>query len=67
MNYAKDVDSPIGHISGLLLEAASVIEEQAKLLASIAQLVEQRTFNPWVAGSSPAGGTIQMSQYTEKK
>jgi len=31
LNYAKDVDSPIGHISGLLLEAASVLEEQIKL------------------------------------
>lgn len=31
MNYSKDVDSPIGHISGLLLEAAYVIEEQVKI------------------------------------
>ncbi len=27
--------------------------------AAVAQLVEQRTENPWVAGSSPACGTIQ--------
>jgi protein involved in polysaccharide export with SLBB domain len=26
--------------------------------AAVAQLVEQRTENPWVAGSNPAGGTI---------
>jgi hypothetical protein len=31
MNYAKDVESPIGHISGLLLEAADALEEQVKL------------------------------------
>ena len=31
MNYSKDVDSPIGHISGLLLDAADAIEEQVKL------------------------------------
>jgi hypothetical protein len=29
-----------------------------QLLASLAQLVEQWTLNPWVAGSSPAGGMI---------
>lgn len=26
-------------------------------LAPVAQLAEQRTFNPWVLGSSPSGGT----------
>ncbi len=31
LNLSKDVDSPIGHISGLLLEAADAIEEQVKL------------------------------------
>jgi hypothetical protein len=30
-NLAKDVESPIGHISGLLIAAANVIEEQVKL------------------------------------
>jgi hypothetical protein len=30
-NYAKDTDSPIGHISELLLQAADVIEEQMKI------------------------------------
>ncbi len=30
-NYAKDLESPIGHISELLLDAADVIEEQVKL------------------------------------
>ena len=29
-------------------------------LASLAQLVEQRTFNPWVVGSIPTGGTIAL-------
>lgn len=28
--------------------------------APIAQLVEQRTLNPWVAGSIPAGGTQSL-------
>jgi polysaccharide export outer membrane protein len=28
--------------------------------AAVAQLVEQRTENPWVAGSNPAGGTILL-------
>jgi hypothetical protein len=27
--------------------------------ASIAQLVEQRTLNPWVVGSNPPGGTLK--------
>ena len=27
--------------------------------ASIAQLVEQGTFNPWVVGSNPTGGIYQ--------
>ncbi len=27
----------------------------------LAQLVEQRTFNPWVVGSSPTGPTNQLS------
>ena len=26
--------------------------------APVAQLVEQRTLNPWVQGSSPCGGTL---------
>ena len=29
-------------------------------VASLAQLVEQMTLNHWVAGSSPAGSTIQQ-------
>lgn len=33
-----------------------------KNTASIAQLVEQRTFNPWVQGSSPCGGTSAHKQ-----
>ncbi len=32
--------------------------------AAVAQLVEQRTENPWVAGSSPAGGTISKVRAT---
>ena len=29
----------------------------------IAQSVEQRTFNPWVDGSSPSGPTVFFSRY----
>ena len=37
--------------------------------ASIAPLVEQRTFNPWVQGSNPCGGTETSHQQplTNKK
>lgn len=34
-------------------------------LASLAQLVEQRTFNPWVVGSSPTGGTVKDAEVVE--
>ena len=37
-------------------------QKQHKNTASIAQLVEQRTFNPWVQGSSPCGGTETSHQ-----
>jgi hypothetical protein len=30
-NLGKDIESPIGHISELLLDAANALEEQAKL------------------------------------
>jgi len=33
-----------------------------RLVGSLAQLVEQRTFNPLVAGSSPARPTRQTSR-----
>jgi hypothetical protein len=29
----------------------------------LAQLVEQRTFNPWVDGSSPSGPTFRLFQF----
>ena len=32
------------------------------MLGPIAQSVEQRTFNPWVDGSSPSGPTFQFTQ-----
>lgn len=43
--------------------------QRQKDTASIAQLVEQRTFNPWVQGSSPCGGTETSHQQplTNKK
>jgi hypothetical protein len=28
----------------------------------LAQLVEQRTFNPWVDGSSPSGPTVSLTR-----
>jgi hypothetical protein len=32
----------------------------------IAQLVEQRTFNPWVDGSSPSGPTVRLKFLTSQ-
>lgn len=34
-------------------------------LASLAQLVEQRTFNSWVVGSNPTGGTVGDAEVVE--
>ena len=31
-------------------------------MGPIAQSVEQRTFNPWVDGSSPSGPTLNSTQ-----
>lgn len=42
-------------------------QKQHKNTASIAQLVEQRTFNPWVQGSSPCGGTNTPHQQLTRK
>jgi hypothetical protein len=44
--------------SGFLLLSGPAVH-----LASLAQLVEQWTFNPLVAGSSPAGGTMPKKQF----
>lgn len=46
--------SPTTHTAGYYSPASNSI----LLLALVAQLAEQRTFNPWVAGSKPAGGTM---------
>ena len=35
-------------------------EHKVFLFAPIAQMVEQLTLNQWVAGSSPAGGTLTV-------
>lgn len=40
----------------------ALCETDARGFAQIAQLVEQRTENPRVAGSIPAGTTIRMMQ-----
>ena len=32
----------------------------------LAQLVEQRTFNPWVDGSSPSGPTSNQKQFSKR-
>ncbi len=37
----------------------------AARLALLAQLVEQWTFNPLVAGSSPAGGTMSNKEFID--
>ena len=36
-------------------------------MGPIAQSVEQRTFNPWVDGSSPSGPTIDCNLGTDSR
>ena len=40
-----------------------MIEWTKSKVGPIAQSVEQRTFNPWVDGSSPSGPTILQAHY----
>ena len=42
-----------------LLESARIGELPKGKVGPLAQLVEQRTFNPWVDGSSPSGPTFK--------
>ena len=39
-------------------ESSKIVELPKGKVGPLAQLVEQRTFNPWVVGSSPTGPTI---------
>lgn len=41
-----------------LMESARIGELPKGKVGPLAQLVEQRTFNPWVDGSSPSGPTF---------
>ena len=50
------VRTPACHAGGRRFEP----DPGRHIFASVAQLVEQRTENPRVAGSIPAGGTIYM-------
>ena len=50
------VRTPACHAGGRRFEP----DPGRHIFASVAQLVEQRTENPRVAGSIPAGGTINM-------
>ena len=43
-----------------LMESARIGELPKGKVGPLAQLVEQRTFNPWVDGSSPSGPTIRI-------
>jgi hypothetical protein len=43
-----------------LLESARIGELPKGKVGPLAQLVEQRTFNPWVDGSSPSGPTKEL-------
>lgn len=55
------VRNPLGpQGSGVL-----VLSVSAARPALLAQLVEQWTFNPLVAGSSPAGGTMKTKQFID--
>jgi hypothetical protein len=49
-------------IPALLLGAVGLIDDLA--VGPIAQSVEQRTFNPWVDGSSPSGPTITRKSFS---
>src|ERR1700761_8485414 len=57
----RDVRSQVslGHGRPNPQTSAAAAHSILNVLAPIAQLVELRTFNPQVAGSSPAGGTMQ--------
>ena len=44
-----------------LMESAKIGELPKGKVGPLAQLVEQRTFNPWVDGSSPSGPTSNLS------
>ena len=39
-------------------ESSKIVELPKGKVGPLAQLVEQRTFNPWVVGSSPTGPTL---------
>jgi hypothetical protein len=45
-----------------LMESARIGELPKGKVGPLAQLVEQRTFNPWVDGSSPSGPTCFLTQ-----
>lgn len=42
---------------GVRLKIIRLFDVLCEIFAPLAQQVEQRTFNPWVQGSSPWGGT----------
>ena len=42
------------------MESAKIGELPKGKVGPLAQLVEQRTFNPWVDGSSPSGPTKEL-------
>ena len=54
--WVRNPPGPQG--SGVLLLSGSAARS-----APLAQLVEQWTFNPLVAGSSPAGGTMNKKEF----
>jgi hypothetical protein len=54
--WVRNPPGPQG--SGVLLLSGSAARP-----APLAQLVEQWTFNPLVAGSSPAGGTMNKKEF----
>lgn len=47
----------------IIREIYTVFIERIRYYAFVAQLVEQRTFNPWVEGSSPFEGTTSYSLF----
>ena len=46
-------------------KSAKIGELPKGKVGPLAQLVEQRTFNPWVDGSSPSGPTLDSQRFKE--
>jgi hypothetical protein len=62
MRFAKPFAAPIFVFCGLRRLQIFRLDFALYVFGPIAQSVEQRTFNPWVDGSSPSGPTFSGLQ-----